>query len=92
LFTGTRGGMNRGRIIETLLKEPKNINQLRLHLDLDYKTVKHHIAVLEDNDLITSIGNTYGKMFFVSQKLEESLKEFEEIWGSVRDKIVRKEI
>ena len=31
-----------------------NTNQLRIHLELDYKTVKHHLEVLTDNDLITS--------------------------------------
>ena len=66
-----------------------NTNQLRILLDLDYRTVKHHIEVLEDNDLITSIGNSYGKMYFVSQKLLESMDDFNEIWGGIKEKIER---
>ncbi len=62
-----------------------NTNQLRIALDLDYKTVGHHLEVLEDNDLITSAGNRYGKMYFVSQKLEESMEVFEEVWSQMKD-------
>ena len=89
LFTGTRGGTNRRRIIETIREQPMNTNQLRILLDLDYRTVKHHLDVLEDNDLITSAGNSYGKMYFVSQKLLESMGDFDEMWGSVKKKLER---
>lgn len=91
LFTGTRGGKNRGRIIEALREEPMNTNQLRIVLDLDYRTVKHHLEVLEDNDLITSAGNRYGKMYFPSQKLEESMEIFEEVWSRMREKLDEEE-
>ena len=87
LFTGTRGGANRGRIIETIREQPMNTNQLRILLDLDYRTVKHHLDVLEDNDLITSMGNSYGKMYFVSQRLLESMNDFDDIWCWVKEKI-----
>jgi DNA-binding transcriptional ArsR family regulator len=87
LFTGTRGGANRGRIIEVLREEPMNTNQLRILLNLDYRTVKHHLDVLEDNGLITSMGNKYGKMYFLSQRLEENLGEFDEIWKDLKNKI-----
>ena len=69
-----------------------NTNQLRIALNLDYRTVKHHIEVLEDNDLITSAGNRYGRMYFVSQKLEESMDVFEEVWSGMREKLDEEEI
>jgi len=69
-----------------------NTNQLRIALNLDYRTVKHHIEVLEDNDLITSAGNRYGRMYFVSQKLEESMDVFEEVWSRMREKLDEEEI
>ena len=90
LFTGTRGGANRGRIIEAIRDQPMNTNQLRILLDLDYRTVKHHLDVLEDNDLITPMGNGYGKMYFVSQRLLESMGDFDEIWSGVKEKLERK--
>jgi DNA-binding transcriptional ArsR family regulator len=89
LFSGTRGGTNRGRIIEALREEPMNTNKLRNLLSLDYRTVRHHLEVLEDNGLITSMGNRYGKMYFVSQKLEENMEEFETIWDKILEKLER---
>ena len=86
LFTGTRGGPNRARIIEVLREDPMNTNQLRLHLRLDYRTVKHHLEVLEDNELIYAMGSGYGSMYFLSGKMEENMEEFEEIWSSIDGK------
>jgi len=63
-----------------------NTNQLRIMLDLDYRTVRHHLEVLEDNDLITSAGNRYGKMYFVSQRLEENMDVFEKVWIRMKEK------
>jgi DNA-binding transcriptional ArsR family regulator len=91
LFTGTRGGANRGRIIEAIRDQPMNTNQLRILLDLDYRTVKHHLDVLEDNDLITSAGNSYGKMYFVSQRLLDTMDDFDEIWGGIKEKLERED-
>ncbi len=81
LIAGTRGGENRGRIIDALREEPMNTNQLRIKLDLDYRTVKHHLEILEDNDLVTTIGSDYGKMYFISERLEQNIGLFEEIWN-----------
>jgi DNA-binding transcriptional ArsR family regulator len=66
-----------------------NTNKLRNLLSLDYRTVRHHLEVLEDNGLITSMGNRYGKMFFVSQQLEENMEEFEAIWDRILEKLER---
>ena len=87
LFTATRGGTNRGRIMESLLEEPMNTNQLRKSLDLDFRTVKHHLEVLENNDLVTTMGNHYGRMYFASEKLMDNIELFEEVWGGVSDKL-----
>lgn len=47
LFTSTRGGFTRLRIIMNLLDQPYNTHQLAQALDLDYKAVQHHMKVLE---------------------------------------------
>ncbi|MFW9835579.1 MAG: ArsR/SmtB family transcription factor [Candidatus Thorarchaeota archaeon] len=87
LFTGTRGGPNRARIIDVLREEPMNTNQLRIHLGLDYRTVKHHLEVLVDNELIYSMGGGYGSMFFLTPRIEEHMDEFDEIWEKINKKI-----
>ena len=70
LFTSTRGGFTRLRIIMLLLKQSYNTHQLTLELQLDYKAVQHHMKVLEKNNMILKIGERYGAIFHLSQFLE----------------------
>ena len=49
VLTGTRGGTNRVRLLRALNKRPRNANQLADDLDLDYRTVRHHLDVLVEN-------------------------------------------
>jgi DNA-binding transcriptional ArsR family regulator len=80
LIAGTKGGVNRARIIHLLNERPYNAHQLSEKLDLDYKTVRHHIKVLEDNDVITTSGEKYGTMYFLSSAMEENYELFQSIW------------
>ena len=60
LIAGTRGGPTRAKIIESLKETPANANQLAIGLKMDYKTMRHHLDVLEKNKLIISVGDGYG--------------------------------
>lgn len=73
LIGGSRGGRNRLRIITTLDEEPMNANQLADDLDLNYKTVRHHLELLEDNDVVTTMGGDYGTMYFLSDRMEANM-------------------
>jgi DNA-binding transcriptional ArsR family regulator len=90
LIAGQRGGVNRALIINELRNDPKNANQLSNLLKLDYRTIRHHLQVLEKNRLITSIGEQYGKMYFLSSELEDDFEVFEEIWTKIGKKLKRK--
>ena len=79
VFAGSRGGLNRLRIISTLKDKPMNTNQLANELGLDYKAIQHHIHVLEKNNLISKEGEKYGVTFFVSTFLEVNMETFDEI-------------
>jgi len=79
VFTGSRGGLNRLRIISALKKTPLNINQLAKELSLDYKAIQHHIKVLEKNNLVTKFGEKYNIMYFISIFLEVNMEMLEEI-------------
>ena len=79
LIAGTRGGPTRARIITTLKENPQNANQLATLLGLDYRTIRHHLNVLQKNKIITSVGEGYGMVYFLSQTLEENYSLFEEI-------------
>jgi len=79
VFTGSRGGLNRLKIISSLREQPLNINQLAKELDLDYKAIQHHIRVLEKNNMITRVGEKYAVTYFISTFLEVNMDTFEEI-------------
>lgn len=80
MLAGSKGGVNRARIIYGLKERPYNVNQLAEKLQLDYKTVRHHIEVLERNNMVTSTGKKYGALYFLSDKMEENYDSFKEIW------------
>ncbi len=79
LFVGSRGPANRIRIMSALRKRPSNRNQLAKELGIDYKVVQHHLKVLEENNLVKKIGNTYGVTYCVSAFFENNEIVFDEI-------------
>jgi len=86
LIAGTKGGVNRARMINALNDRPYNANQLSAVLELDYKTIRHHLKVLSENNVVTSTGSGYGAMYFLSQTMEENYALFEEIWEKIGNK------
>jgi DNA-binding transcriptional ArsR family regulator len=52
LLIGTRGGPNRRRILEELHRSPANAHRLASVLALDYRTVRHHLKLLEQNGVV----------------------------------------
>jgi DNA-binding transcriptional ArsR family regulator len=76
--------------MNVLMDEPKNANQLGKILEVDYRTIRHHLDILEKNGLITTVGERYGKMYFLSRVLEENFAVFEEIWNRIGKKLKRK--
>jgi DNA-binding transcriptional ArsR family regulator len=85
LFAGSKGGNNRLKIIDLLKERPYNINQLADVLDLDYKSIQHHIIVLEKNNLVSKMGEKYGIMYFVSNYLEVNIGAFNEIVSKIKN-------
>ena len=79
LFAGSRGGLNRLRLVEIIKEKPLNANQLAKELKLDYKAIQHHINVLEKNNIISREGEKYGAMYFISTFLEVNMESYNEI-------------
>lgn len=79
LIAGTRGGVSRAKIIQALKETPQNANQLATLLGMDYRTIRHHLGVLEKNRIITSAGEGYGTTYFLSPVMEENYAVFEDI-------------
>ena len=86
LIAGTRGGPTRAKIIQALKETPQNANQLAISLGMDYKTMRHHLEVLEKNKIITSVGDRYGATYFLTQTMEDNYALFEEIMKKIGKK------
>ena len=92
LFTSTRGGFSRLRIIIHLLDQPCNTHQLAKKLDLDYKAVQHHLRVLEKNNMVSKIGEKYGAIFHLSNFLEIHIEALDEAIEKLDEKLNREKI
>ncbi len=79
LMLGQQGGENRIKILEKLKDRSYNVNQLSNELDLNYRTIKHHVERLLEHDLIEPSGEDYGEVFFLSQRLEDNFEMLEKM-------------
>jgi len=81
LIAGTKGGETRGRIIGLIRKSPSNANKIAGILNLDYKTVRHHLDVLEKNSIIYAVNKgNYGAVYFLTELMQQNFNIFDEIW------------
>jgi predicted ArsR family transcriptional regulator len=91
LLVGMRGGSNRIRILRSLLEQPKNANQLAEDLELNYSTVRHHLELLEEHDLVEATGGNYGEMYFPTDSFKDHRTTFERIATQHQDNSTREE-
>ena len=86
LLLGTRGGVNRARIINALKGRPMNTNQLAEALKVDYSTMEHHLKILKEHGLVVTEGQKYAVIYFLSRAIENGYNVFLEIWEKIRTK------
>jgi len=70
LFAGSTGGKTRKLVLYAIREQPRNAQQLSELLRLDYTTIRHHLKVLEQNHLVVTEGDAYGKLYFISDSME----------------------
>jgi len=92
LFTSTRGGYTRLKIIINLIEKPYNTRQLSQALGLDYKAIQHHMKVLQSNNLVTKVGERYGAIFHLSNFLEINIQALDEAIEKLDRKMNKKKI
>ena len=84
VLAGTRGGPNRVRILEAIEERPRNANKLAEGLDLNYDTVRHHLDVLQDNDIVRASGDEYGAVYLVSDPARDHWDTVEDITDQLK--------
>ncbi len=79
IFAGSKGGINRIRIMDLLKEQPYNTNQLAELLKIDYKAVQYHLKVLEKNNLISKMGDKYAVLYFISTYFKLNVDAYHEV-------------
>ena len=85
LFASTKGGYTRTKIMNLINEMPANANQISTNLNLNYKTVIHHLNVLIKNGLIiTEDKEIYGSIYFLTPLMEQNFQLFKEMLDKIR--------
>ncbi|RBQ23462.1 hypothetical protein ALNOE001_10630 [Candidatus Methanobinarius endosymbioticus] len=74
MVVGTRGGTNRVKIIKTLHERPYNANQLSNLLNLNYRTVTHHLNHLKKWGYLNLVKMSMEKCIFYRKKLKMNVE------------------
>ena len=83
LLASSRGGDTRARLIRALDERPRNANELAEKLDLDYTTVRHHLDVLMDNNVVRKSGDDYGAVYLFTEQAKSNWDTVEEVLDTV---------
>lgn len=70
VLASSRGGNTRVRIVRALDERPRNANQLAEELEMDYTTIRHHLDVLMENNMVERPTDDYGAVYLLTDNLE----------------------
>ncbi|WP_440991430.1 winged helix-turn-helix domain-containing protein [Haloarchaeobius baliensis] len=85
VLASSRGGPSRVRIVRAIDERPRNANQLATELDLDYTTVRHHLDVLVENNVVDRSGDEYAAVYTFTDASRANWDTVEEILATVED-------
>jgi len=79
LLASSRGGETRARLLRAIDERPRNANQLAEALELDYTTVRYHLDVFVENNVLEATGDGYGDVYLPTEQARHSWERVEEI-------------
>lgn len=79
LIIGSRGGLVRAEVLKALKEHPHTAAQLAERLHLDYTTVRYHLRIMGENNVVTGAGKKYGETYALTQTMEFHWPLFQEI-------------
>ena len=86
IIAGTRGGTNRAKILNLIKDVPMNANKIATVLNLDHKTIIHHVKILSKNELVVKAEKEYGAEYQLTQIMKENQSVLEEIMKKIGTK------
>lgn len=85
-FRHKRGGVNRAKILNLIKDTPMNANKIATVLNLDHKTIDHHVKILSKNELVVKAEKDYGAEYQLSQIMKDNHIVLEEIMQKIGTK------
>lgn len=79
LIASTSGGSTRARIIQELSERPRTASQLAERVDYTYNTVRYHLELLEENNIVETGGAEYSRMYHLTDVFGQHRDEFDRI-------------
>ena len=86
IIGGTRGGVNRAKILNIIRETPMNANKIATVLNLDHKTVIHHVKILTKNNLVVKAEKNYAAEFELTEIMKDNQNVLEEIMQKIGTK------
>ena len=86
IIASTRGGVNRAKILNLVKDTPMNANKIAIVLNLDPKTVTHHVKILVKNELITKQEKEYGAEYYLTKIMRDNQNVLDEIMAKIGTK------
>ena len=83
IIAGTRGGVNRAKILNLIRETPLNAHKISTTLNLDHKTVAHHIKILTKNGLVKKAEKDYGAEYQLSDIMRKNQNTLEDIMQKI---------
>ena len=85
LLASSRGAQTRARLIRELDERPRNANRLAEALDVDYTTVRHHLDVLMENNVVEPSSDGYGAVYVFTDQVRSHWDVVEEVLSAVSE-------
>lgn len=85
LLASSRGADTRVRLLRAIEARPRNPNQLADALGMDYTTIRHHLRVLEDNNVVRASSDDYGAVYLLTAQVRANWDTVEEIFETVEE-------
>lgn len=79
LISDKKGTNTRLKILDAILIQPSNANQIANKLNLDYKTITYHMAIICEYGYATKETLEKTTYYFPSQKLIKNMEEYNTI-------------
>ena len=83
VLRGTAGASSRARLLHAVDERPRNANQLAETVERHYKTVRHHLDVLMDHELVEKCGETYGVVYAPTDTARRHWDAIERIFATI---------